>query len=115
MVTQDVDLWFRDIEAPGVARALKRVGGAYVPPQAGHPPMFAGGAVKLFDIVTHMHGLGDFKREKKHIIKISLGDFKVPVLSLSRIIKSKRATGRRKDKMSLAVLEDVLKVTKKRR
>ena len=86
-----------------------------MPPQGANPPMFAGDAVKLFDIVTHMHGLGSFGGEKKHVVKIRLGDFKVPVLSLSRIIKSKRATGRRKDKLVLPVLADVMKVIKNRR
>ena len=32
-MTQDVDLWFRDLEDPGVARALKKVKGSYVPPR----------------------------------------------------------------------------------
>ena len=115
VVTQDVDLWFHDIADPGLAKVLKKVGGIYVPPQGTNPPMFAGDAVKLFDIVVHMHGLEDFEQEKKHAIKVRLGDFKVPVLSLSRIIKSKRAAGRSKDKLVLPLLADVVKVLKKER
>ena len=64
-VTQDVDLWFKDLADPGIAAALRRVGGVYVAPTGSTPPMFAGRAVSLFDIVTTMHGLGPFDREAK--------------------------------------------------
>jgi len=42
VVTQDVDLWFDSLEDPNLAAALRQVGGAYVPPTAYTPPMFAG-------------------------------------------------------------------------
>ena len=70
--------------------------------------MFAGDAVNLFDIVVHMHGLGEFGKEKKHALQITLGSTKVMVLALERIIKSKKATGRQKDKLVLPVLSDAL-------
>lgn len=108
VVTQDVDLWFRDLGDPGIAKALKKVGGSYVPPVAMHPPMFAGKGVSLFDVVTHMHGLGEFGEETRHVIKVPLGRFKVPVLKLERIIVSKRALGRDKDHLVLKVLSDAL-------
>lgn len=109
VVTQDVDLWFRDLEDPGIRRALKRVNAAYVPPIAMNPPAFAGKGVNLFDIVTHMHGLGAFDEEKAKAIKVPLGRFRILVLPLERIIASKRATGRPKDKLVLPVLSDALK------
>ena len=108
VVTQDVDLWFKDLDDPGIRRALKKVKGAYVPPLVQNPPMFAGKGVDLFDIVTHMHGLDDFADEKKHALRVPLGRFRIPVLSLERIIASKRAAGRRKDKLVLPVLKDAL-------
>ncbi len=77
-----------------------------------NPPMFAGDAVKLFDIETHVHGLGEYAKVKKQAIKIPLDDFKVSVLPLELIIKSKQATGRTKDKLALLVLKDSLKVIK---
>ena len=110
VVTQDVDLWFRELRDPGIRRALKKVKGAYVAPSIQNPPMFAGAAVDLFDIVTHMHGLGEFEEEKKHCLRIPLGRFRVPVLKLERIIKSKKAAGRAKDKLAMKVLSDALKV-----
>ena len=108
VVTQDIDLWFEDLTDPGIKKALKKVGANYVPPTGMNPPMFAGHAVNLFDIVVHMHGLGEFEKEKKHSLKITLGKNKIMVLALERIIKSKKATGRQKDKLILPVLSDAL-------
>ena len=108
VVTQDVDLWFEDLNDPGLKKVLKKVGAAYVPPSAHNPPMFAGNAVNLFDIVVHMHGLEAFEQEKKNALTMDLGKIKVLVLSLERIIKSKKATGRQKDKIVLPVLKDAL-------
>ncbi len=106
VVTQDVDLWFRDLADPGIRKVLRKVGAVYVPPTANNPPVFAGNAVEFFDIVTHMHGLGSFVEERRHAIRIPLGDFRIAVLSLERIIASKRALGRPKDKLVLPVLSD---------
>jgi hypothetical protein len=114
VVTQDVDLWFRDLADIGIGRALKKVRGAYVPPMGHNPPMFAGDAVQLFDIVVHMHGLSPFEEEKEHLLKIPLGRFKVPVLKLERIIASKKATGRDKDKLAMKVLKDALAAIRER-
>ncbi len=114
VVTQDVDLWFRDLGDPGIQKALKKVKGSYVAPVGTNPPMFAGQAVNLFDVVLHMHGLGSFDKEARHCLRVNLGRQKVPVLSLERIIKSKKATGRQKDKLVLPVLVDTLTVIRER-
>lgn len=106
VVTQDVDLWFRDLGDPGLARALRRVRGSYVPRMALHPPMFAGPGLALFDIVVHMHGLEAFDAERERAIRVPLGRFKVPVLPLERILASKQALGRPKDRLVLRVLAD---------
>lgn len=68
----------------------------------------------MFDIVTNMNGLGEYDAERKHTIKIPLGRIKVLVLKLERIIVSKKATGREKDKLSIKVLSDALKVIQER-
>jgi hypothetical protein len=109
VVTQDIDLWFRDLSDPGIKKALQEVRGAYVPPLMGNPPAFAGRGIELFDIVVQMNGLGAFDEEREHTIKVPLGRTKVLVLDLERIIVSKKATGRNKDKLVLGVLSDALK------
>ncbi|MFO7915426.1 MAG: hypothetical protein R6U43_07020 [Candidatus Krumholzibacteriales bacterium] len=109
VVTQDIGLWFRKIPDRGLEKALRKVGSIYVPPSGSNPPVFAGRGVELFDIVTHMHGLGGFEEEMDNTIKIPLGRIKVMVLKLERIIDSKKATGRDKDRRVLKVLSDALK------
>jgi hypothetical protein len=74
-----------------------------------------GDAVELFDIVMHMHGLGEFDDERPGAVKVKLGPFKVPVLPLERIIKSKKALGRDKDKLYLRVLADTQKTIEGRK
>ena len=115
VVTQDVDLWFADLAQEGIANALKKVHGSYVPPTPSTPPMFAGRGIELFDIVVHMHGLGTFSEELEHTIRIRLGRTKIPVLKLERIIASKKATGRAKDKLAVKVLSDALKTIRETR
>jgi hypothetical protein len=114
-VTQDIDLWFRDLTDPRLQRALRRTGTTYIPPGEDHPPLLAGGGAELFDVVTHMHGLRSFALEARHALRIPLGSVEVPVLPLERIIASKRATNRPKDQAILPVLEDALRVIQSRR
>ena len=108
VVTQDIDLWFREMPAPGLDEALKNVHAVYVPAILGNPPMFAGKGVELFDIVLTMDGLDAFDEEKKNTIKVPLGRIKVSALKLERIIASKTAAGREKDRLVLKVLSDAL-------
>jgi hypothetical protein len=108
VVTQDIDLWFRDLSDPGIKKALKKVGGAFVPPIGLNPPMFAGKNIQLFDIVTTLHGLGSFDKEWDNTLELPLGQLTVRVLKLARIIKSKETLGREKDRLVLPVLRDAM-------
>lgn len=105
-VTQDIDLWVRDIQGKPFRRALKQVGAAYIPQVGVNPPGLGGDSVRLFDLVLHMSGLGSFDDEYRHAIPIDVGGVTVPVLSLDRIITSKEAAGREKDRLVLPVLRD---------
>jgi len=112
VVTQDIELWF---ESPGeekMTRALREVRAAYVPPSAINPPMLAGAGTELFDIVLRMDGLGTFAHEFKNCIEIVLGRYRLKVLSLERILASKVAANRAKDKLTIPVLRDALVATK---
>ena len=111
VVTQDVDLWFENLGAPKISRALQEVGAAYVPSSINNPPMLAGAGAELFDIVIRMDGLGTFADEFKHCVNISLGRQKLKVLSLERILASKLAANRAKDKLTIPVLRDALAAT----
>lgn len=108
VVTQDVDLWFEDLNDPRIREALREVGAAYVAPSILNPPMFAGGGVELFDIVLTLHGLGTFTEELSNCIEVPVGRQKLKVLGVERILASKRAANRAKDRLVIPVLEDSL-------
>ncbi len=108
VVTQDVALWFEDLSDPRIREALREVKAAYVAPSNLNPPMFAGGGVELFDIVLTMHGLGSFPEEFRNCVEVPLGRHKLKVLRVDRILASKRAANRPKDRLVLPVLEDAL-------
>jgi hypothetical protein len=114
-VTQDIDLWFADLSDPALARALRRVGATYIPPTIQNPPLIAGGDAGLFDIVVHMHGLATFAQEARRAVRIPIGTVEVPVLPLARVIASKKAAGRPKDRAILPALEDALRVLESRK
>ncbi len=109
MVTQDVDLWFRNIDHPGIRKALNKLGGTLVEPIALNPPMFAGKNVEYFDIVLTVHGVDSFDKEVKAAVKVPFAGFSVCVLPLERIIASKRFLNREKDRMALPALKTALK------
>jgi hypothetical protein len=111
VVTQDVDLWFENLGDPAMSRALQEVGAAYVPPSINNPPMLAGPGAELFDIVIRMDGLGKFADEIENCVEIRLGRQKLKVLSLERILASKLAANRAKDKLTIPVLRDALAAT----
>ena len=112
VVTQDVDLWFENLGELKISQALQEVGAAYVPPSNLNPPMLAGAGAELFDIVIRMDGLGTFAEEIKNCVEISLGRQKLKVLSLERILASKMAANRAKDKLTIPVLQDALAATR---
>ena len=109
VVTQDVDLWFRNPGDPRIQQALKTVGGTYVPIIYLNPPSFVGDAVDIFDIVMNMSGLKDFDVERRNAVLIPLGRYRLPVLPLERIIASKQAANREKDQLVLPRLKNALK------
>ena len=108
VVTQDIDLWFENLGEQKISRALQEVGAAYVPPSNLNPPMLAGAGAELFDIVLRMDGLGTFAEEIKNCVDIPLERQKLKVLSLERILASKIAANRAKDKLTIPVLRDAL-------
>jgi len=115
VVTQDIDLWFKDLNDPGIKEAVQAVGGAWVAPVGLNPPMLAGEGLKLFDIVPTMHGLADFSDEVRQSLVMSLGSARVRVLKLERIIKSKETLKRPKDLLILPALRNALSAIKTKR
>jgi hypothetical protein len=115
VVTRDVDLWVSDVADDKFRAVLKRFGAAYVPPVGLSPPMIVGKRIDMFDLVVSMQGLNSFAVEYRRSREIKVGTTRVRVLPLDRIIASKRAVNRPKDRAVLPVLEDVLRTIKEAR
>ena len=107
-VTEDIDLWFEDLQNPNFIPALQAVGAAYLPPFGLNPPMLAGPGTQIFDVVLRMDGLGAFAEEYQTALEISLGGVTLKVLPLARILASKEAANRPKDRLVVPVLRDAL-------
>jgi hypothetical protein len=108
--TVDMDLWFEDASDPRISQAAKKAGGFYVASHFGmRPPALGGDALgDRFDVVTHMHGLGRFNEEWPDTLEVAVDGVPLRVLGLSRIVASKRATGRAKDAAQMPALEEAM-------
>ncbi len=87
VVTQDIDLWFENL---------------------GEPKMLRAKGPKCSTLSIHMSGLGSFAEEVKHALHVPLGRFQAKVLPLERILASKMAANRPKDRLVIPVLRDTL-------
>ncbi len=105
-VTQDLDLWFRSLGEPGIAAAARAAGGVFV--TKGHAPMIAGEGLDRIDLVILCHGLKTFDAEYKGAVDLPVADFSIKMLPLERVIASKAAAGRPKDKAALESLRAAL-------
>ena len=70
-------------------------------------PMFVGGGAEFFDIVLSLHGLGTFSEELRNCVDVTLGRHKLKVLRVDRILASKRAANRAKDRLAISALETI--------
>jgi hypothetical protein len=114
VVTEDVDLWFEDLNDPRLIPALNAVGAAYVSPFGLNPPMLGGPGSEPFDVVIRMDGLGEFADEWKHAVQIKVGRLRLKVLPLARILASKQAANRPKDQRVIPVLKNTLRTLQTR-
>ena len=62
-----------------------------------------------------MDGLGTFAEEVKNCVEIPIGRQKLKVLALDRILASKLAANRPKDKLTIPVLQDALAAAETRK
>jgi hypothetical protein len=110
LVTQDIDLWIEDLGSDDFKKAVSEVSGFFVP--AGlvglNPPMLGPDFLKVFDLVSHLHGLKSFAEEYSGAITMEAYGLKLKLLPLERIIASKEAANREKDRVSLPVLRAAL-------
>lgn len=104
VVTQDIDLWFQSVTHPGVEEAARKVGGVFV--WRSDPPMFSGPGLNDIDVVVRCDGLLDFDTEYASAIDVELATgLIVKVLPIERVLASKLAANRRKDRAVIPALE----------
>ena len=104
VVTQDLYLWFQSISHPGLAQAAQNVGGTFA--WRNNPPLFTGPGLDGIDIVLRCDGLLAFDEEYANALDVPLGpDLVVKVLPIERVLASKRAANRRKDRAVIPALE----------
>src|SRR5438105_2078840 len=60
------------------------------------------------DFMSQIHGIKSFEGLRSHSTQVQFGEHSLKVASLADIIKSKRATGRDRDKAVLDILEKTL-------
>jgi len=105
--TVDIDLWFESIGDPGINAAATAAGGLFVG-GFGLMPARLGGSLERFDIVVSMSGIGTFREEFDNSKPITVEGVPTRVLSLERILASKRAANRLKDQAVIPALEEAL-------
>jgi hypothetical protein len=108
--TQDIDLWFEDTTDPRIQAAVDAVGGIWVSGSFGAMPPTIGGERlgERFDVVVHVHGLDAFDVEFARAHSMEIAGTPIRILPLERIIASKRATNRPRDRAQLPALEEAL-------
>src|SRR5450432_3476491 len=108
--TRDIDLWFEDVSDLRIGEAVREANGIWVSGSFGmRPPQLGGAALgDRLDVVAHMHGLGTFESELSNSRDIEVDGIPLKVLSLERIIASKRAANRTKDLAAIPALEEAL-------
>jgi predicted nucleotidyltransferase len=108
VATLDVDLWLEGIEDARLPQASADAGGFWVSGFGVQPPAFGGAGLERLDVVLALHGLGAFDEEYARAVEREIDGLRIKVLPLDRVIVSKRATNRLKDRAALPVLEATL-------
>ena len=110
-VTKDLDLWFRSTADPGIAEAARKLGAAFI--WRSNPPLFSGPGLDDIDVVMNCDGLRDFDAEYAAAIDVGLvPDLVVKVLPIERVLASKRAANRPKDRAVIPALEAAIAAIK---
>jgi predicted nucleotidyltransferase len=61
-----------------------------------------------------LHGIKSFENLRSDAVEVDFDEYKLKVASLEKIIRSKKALGRPKDKAVIGILEKTLDEKKKR-
>jgi hypothetical protein len=108
VATQDIDLWFHQVDAELLRAAAGDAGGFFTSGFGMQPPSFGGDGLERVDYVFAPQGLEDFDVEYSRAIDYELEGVRLKVLPLERVLASKRAANRPKDQAHIPALEAAL-------
>lgn len=106
--TVDIDLWFESPADPAIGAAATAAGGIWVSGFGMMPARLGGPLGDRFDVVVQMSGLGLFEEEYARSLPVTVEGVDVRVLPLDRVLASKRAANRPKDRAAIPALEEAL-------
>jgi hypothetical protein len=110
--TVDIDLWFANTGDSRIRDAAEAAGGLWVSGFGMMPARLGGPLGDRFDVVLHMSGLGPFAEEFAQARPMTVEGVRVHLLPLHRILVSKRAADRAKDRAVIPALEEALAAIK---
>lgn len=112
--TQDLDVWPERIDDPRLAQAAVDAGGFWIRSFGMQPAAFGGAGLERVDVVLTAHGLEEFGVEYDRAIEREIDGVALRVLPLERVVASKSATNRPKDRAALPALEATLLARRRR-
>jgi len=104
--TQDIDLWFESTSDGRLDRAARAVGSMFA--WRADPPSLMGEELERIDIVRTCSGLRPFLQEYDESVEMDVEGLMLKVLPLDRVIASKKAADRPKDRAYLPTLRAAL-------
>jgi hypothetical protein len=108
LATQDLDVWFERVDDDRLPAAAADAGGFWISGFGVQPPAFGGDGLDRIDVVLTVHGLEPFDVEFPGTVLYEIEGVSLRVLPLERIIVTKQATNRPKDRAQLPALEATL-------
>lgn len=106
--TQGLDIWLERADDERIPLAAADAGGFWIPGLGMRPPAFGGPGLDRLDVVLTAHGLDTFDAEYAGAHAYEIEGVSLRILPLERVIASKRATNRPKDRAALPSLEATL-------
>ena len=110
--TVDIDIWFETTADPGIREAAEAAGGLWVSGFGMMPARLGGPLGDRFDVVLHMSGLERFDVEYARARPVTVEGVALPLLPLERVLASKRAADRPKDRAVIPALEEAIAAVK---
>ena len=106
--TQDLDLWFGELDAEKMREAARRAGGIYTSGFGVQPPAVGGEGLDRIELVLSASGLDQFAVEHSRAREYEFDGLWIKVLPLERVVASKRSANRLKDRAQIPMLEAAL-------